>query len=82
MEKLYYQVIISYPDGHLEEMEEQFKTLEEAKSFSVGMMNSIRATEAYHAHNSDVLLEQKLKKPRYEIYETVGKSHKLVFKGK
>ena len=82
MEKPFYQVIISYPDGHVEQIEETFDTLDAAKSFGVSMINSIKATEAYHAHSDDILLERKLKKPSYEILEVLNHTHKSVFKGK
>lgn len=78
-----FELLISYPDGHVEIIEETFYVLEKAREFGVSMMNQIEATERFHlAKNNGSLESKRLQKPYYEIYQIVDGKRKLVEKGK
>ena len=77
-----FELLVSYPDGHIEIIEESFYTLEKAKEYGESMMNQIAATEQFHNGEDDGSLSpRKLKKPYYEIYKIVDDSRELVEKG-
>ena len=75
-----FKLVVYYPDGHLEEMEDSFKTVEEAKAYGDRMMAEIKATEQFHADKHGILGGSKRKKAHYEVYEK--SSLKVVCKGK
>ena len=75
-----YELLISYPDTHVEVIEEVFPSIEAAKEYGKSMMNQIKATEAYHASKGDILGERIKKKPYFEVSEQ--DTHKVVYKGK
>ena len=81
MEK-YYRVIFMYPDGHLEEIDEQFKDGKEALEYGNNLLNQVLHTEdVFHRGNyddSDFNFNQK-KEPRFMIVETNGKKYRLVY---
>ena len=75
-----YELLISYPDTHIEVIEETFSSIEAAKEYGKNMMNQIKATEPYHANKGDILGERIKKKPYFEVSEK--DTHKVVYKGK
>jgi len=76
-----FELFITYPDGHVEVIEEVFYSIEKAKEYGVSMMNQIKATEAYHV-KSGAFDKRSLKKAKYEIYKVVGHERELVETGK
>ena len=42
-----YILSFSYPDGHIEEIEELFVSLQSAIDYGNGLLNQVRATEIY-----------------------------------
>ena len=78
-----FEVLVSYPDGHIEIIEETFYALEKAKEYGDSMLNQIAATEAFHQGKDDGSLEQRrLQKPYFEIYKKVDGLRELVEKVK
>ena len=78
-----FEVLVSYPDGHIEIIEETFYALEKAKEYGDSMLNQIAATEAFHQGKDDGTLEpRRLQKPYFEIYKKVDGSRELVEKVK
>ena len=73
-----FELLISYPDGHVEIIEESFYTIEKAREYGVSMMNQIGATEQFHRHDEGV----RLQKPYFEIYKKVGGDRELIEKVK
>ena len=41
-----YYVTFSYPDGHMEEIEQSFNTRNDAVEYGTNLLNQVRATEA------------------------------------
>ncbi len=76
-----FEVLISYPDGHIEIIEETFYTLEQAKEYGENMMNQIAATEQFHQGNGS-FEKRHLQKPYFEVYKVADGSRELVEKGK
>lgn len=78
-----FELLISYPDGHIEIIEETFYVLEKAKEYGDGMLSQIAATEQFHQGKDDgSLTSRRLHKPYYEIYKVVEGSRELVEKVK
>ena len=78
-----FELLISYPDGHIEVIEETFYNLEKAKEYGEGMMNQIAATEQFHNGKDDGSIKsRRLHKPYYEVYKVGDGSRELVAKGK
>ena len=77
-----FELLISYPDGHIEIIEEVFYTLEKAREYGVSMMNQIKATERFHIRDDEFYATKSLKKPYFEIYKKEGRSRELVEKHK
>jgi len=78
-----FELLISYPDGHIEVIEETFYNLEKAKEYGEGMMNQIAATEQFHnGKDGGSLKSRRLQKPHYEVYKVGDGSRELVAKGK
>ena len=73
-----FELLVSYPDGHIEIIEETFYVLEKAKEYGESMMNQIAATEQFH---SGSLSPRKLQKPYFEVYRVAEGERELVAKG-
>ena len=76
-----FELLISYPDGHVEIIEETFATLEKAKQYGENMLNQISVTEKFHK-NGDDILAPRLQKPHYEVYRKSEGKRELVLKKK
>ena len=78
-----FRVSISYPDGHVEELEDVFNTLEDAKRFGEGYLMQVKATEDLKGKEYD---EDGLEKKRYDAYFMVIESNEsgrmIVFESK
>ena len=44
---------MTYPDGHVEEIEQEFSSVEEAKKYGYGLLAQIGQTEKYHYAHGD-----------------------------
>lgn len=77
-----FELLISYPDGHVEIIEEVFYNIEKAREYGVSMMNQIKATEQFHIKSDEFYSTKSLKKPYYEIYKKVNGSREFVEKNK
>ena len=80
MEK-YYKVVFVYPDGHIEEIEEQFKTGAEALEYGNGLIAQVNNTEGVFRGSDDddeFGFKEKID-PYYMILEIKGKKYRLVF---
>ena len=71
-----YYVSFSYPDGHIEEIEEAFPSLKDAQEYGLNLLNQVRATELYKKQGSDG--EDSLP-PSFSIREVSGGRSKVVF---
>ena len=77
-----FELLVSYPDGHIEIIEESFYTLEKAKEYGESMMNQIAATEQFHNGKDDgSFTPRKLQKPYFEVYRVAEGERELVAKG-
>jgi hypothetical protein len=78
-----FELLVSYPDGHIEIIEENFYNLEKAREYGEGMMSEIAATEQFHQGRDDgSLTPRRLRKPYYEIYKIVDGDREFIEKGK
>ena len=78
-----FEVLVSYPDGHIEIIEETFYALEKAREYGESMMNQIAATKTFHQGKDDGSFEPRhLQKPYFEIYKKIDGKRELVEKGK
>ena len=78
----FFELLVSYPDGHIEIIEETFYNLEKAKEYGESMMNQIAATEQFHNGKDDgSLTPRRLHKPYFEIYKKADGIRELVAKG-
>jgi len=76
-----FELLISYPDGHIEIIEETFYTLEKANEYGEGMLNQIYATEQFHQGKDDgSLTTRRLRRPYYEVYRVIDDERMLVQK--
>lgn len=73
MEK-YYRVVFVYPDGHLEDIEDTFKSGADALECGNTIMAQISSTEQYRSKYS----EDK-KDPYFMIVEIKGKKRTIVY---
>ena len=76
MEKIY-KVVFTYPDGHIEEIEDEFKSGADALECGNGILAQIPNTERYR-NPFDV----EKKEPGFSIVEVVGKKRKIVYNSK
>ena len=76
MEKIY-KVVFTYPDGHIEEIEDEFKSGADALECGNCILAQIPNTERYR-NPFDV----EKKEPGFSIVEVVGKKRKIVYNSK
>lgn len=74
MAEKYYRVIFVYPDGHIEDIDDTFKTGSEALEYGNQIMGQISSTEQYRSKYS----EDK-KDPYFMIVEIKDKKRSLVY---
>lgn len=76
-----FEVLVSYPDGHIEIIEESFYALAKAHEYGEGMLTQIAATEQFHQGKDDgSLTQRRLRKPYYEVYKIIDEDRVLVEK--
>ena len=79
-----YIVEFSYPDGHIEELNVKFKSLEEAVNYAENMLGQIAHTEKFHGGNDfddDGMLKKK-KDPFYCVIKILNNKRTLAFSSK
>lgn len=83
MARVFYKVMMSYPDGHVEEIAESFNDLDSAVEYGKSMLAQVRGTERFHLDKGDVFGEKKAKKkPSFEIVKKTGSMSTIVFSSK
>ena len=81
-----YTVTMSYPDGHLEEIEEIFRQYEDAIQYGERMLEYIKSTESIV--NKDVfddeneLAPRKKMKPYFMVIKVIGDEKTIAFESK
>ena len=69
----FYAIDFSYPDGHVEEVRQRFKTAQDAVEFGKDMLNQVRYTESFHG-DSDGKQE-----PYFYVIKIENGKRKVVF---
>ena len=72
----YYKVTMTYPGGRVEEVEDTFQTLEQAKEF--GQQLIVQAEANSELRDTGAFFRKKTK-PYFVIHEKEGKESDLVF---
>ena len=84
MEK-YYRVVFVYPDGHIEEIDDQFENGKDALEYGNNLLNQVRNTEdVFHRANyddSEFNFNTK-HEAHFMIVESNGKKYRLVYDSK
>ncbi len=70
-----YYLSFSYPDGHVEEVEESFSSLDAAVAYGKNLLNQVRATENIRNDSSEEKLE-----PHFEIKKFDGENYHIVYR--
>ena len=70
---VYFKVEFSYPDGHVEEFDDYYRSLEAAVKFGNDMLNQVAATEQYHKKVVEA------KKAYFLVTKIEEDQHELVF---
>jgi prepilin-type processing-associated H-X9-DG protein len=78
----YFRVNVSFPDGHIEEIDEIFSTLELAKNYGESILNQVSYTEAYHKGKDDIFGDKINLKPYFEVLKVADNTSKIVFRSK
>ena len=69
----FFKVEFSYPDGHIEEFDDYYRSLEAAVKFGNDMLNQFAATEQYHKKVKEA------QKPFFLVTKIEEDHHELVF---
>ncbi|MBP5693969.1 MAG: hypothetical protein J6X03_00730 [Bacilli bacterium] len=72
-----YTITFSYPDGHSEEIEENFTTLKEAVNYGINLLNQVRATEETKSQGLDDFEEKR--NAFFSVHEVDGDVKRIVF---
>ena len=80
MEKLF-KVVFVYPDGHIEEIDDLFKTGREALEYGNNLLNQVANTEGvfHRDFNEDEFGMKVNQKAHFMIVEISGKKYRLVY---
>ena len=70
-----YYVTFSYPDGHMEEIEQTFNTRGEAIEYGASLLNQVRATEATKKQG----LDSEIVLAYFLVYEVTDGQRRLIF---
>lgn len=70
-----YYVTFSYPDGHMEEIEQTFNTRGEAIEYGASLLNQVRATEATKKQG----LDSEIGLAYFLVYEVTDGQRRLIF---
>ncbi len=74
-----YNLDVTFPDGHIEEIEEQFTTIDAAKNYALHLLTQVGATEKYHYAHGDYKGIQPRGKASYMITEKTSDGTVIVF---
>ena len=74
-----FRVIVTYPNGQVEEIDEDFNSLEEAKAYVERILGSMGANEQYHPDILDEEGEVRHVEPYAIITEKVDSESQIVF---
>ena len=74
MGEKYYKVVFVYPDGHIEEIEDNFNDGIEAKEYGNNLLAQVANTEQFYGG-----MDEEKHNPYFMIVEVKGKKLKLVF---
>ena len=79
--KAYYELYITYPDGHTEEIAERYPSVEAACEFGNRMIVQVNATERYHKDRDDVysFTNRKKGKPFFIVKKVEPKFSDIVY---
>ena len=77
-----YILYITYPDGHVEEIEERFSSVEEAKKYAEELLLQVANTERYHYAHGDSKGIQKRGKASFIISKKGPSGSQIVFDSK
>ena len=81
MEK-YYKVVFVYPDGHIEEIQDQFQNGRDALDYGNNLIAQVKNTEGVFHRASYELDEfgfEKKQEAHFMIVEMNGKKYRLVY---
>ena len=70
-----YYVTFSYPDGHMEEIEQTFNSRGEAIEYGASLLNQVRATEATKKQG----LDSEIGLAYFLVYEVTDGQRRLIF---
>lgn len=73
----YYKVVMVYPDGHIEEIEEAFKSGEDALEYGNRLLAEIPNMERYRS-----AFDEEKRDPYFMIVEVNNKKTKLVYESR
>lgn len=71
----FYKINFSYPDGHVEELEDLFRSLEAAVDYGNSLLNQVRATEITHGGST-----HDPNNAFFAVYEYDGNNHAVVYR--
>lgn len=71
--EVYYKLEFSYPDGHIEEFADQYRSAKEAVEIGENMLNQVKVTERYHQYHEDA------QEAYFLVTKIDGDKHRLVF---
>ena len=74
---VYYILEIAYPDGHIEELEQNFNSKEEAKGYGENLVGQIAYTEDFKRNDDDFGFSEK-QKPYYLVTQVVDGQKTIV----
>ena len=77
---VYYILSFTYPDGHVEELDERYETLDDAVEFGDNLFNQVMNTERFHRNeNVDDFGRPNEVEPYFIVIKIEDKSRKIVF---
>ena len=74
-----YKVQITYPNGVIEIIDEDFYTLVNAKEYGQHLLGQVSYNEGYHSSGVDVEGEKRRVKPYFLVLLKENKEEKIVF---
>lgn len=82
----FYKVVFVYPDGHIEEIDEQFQNGNDALEYGKNLLNQVRNTEGVlqrgSRHDDDVFGFNEKQQAHFMIVEMNGEQYRLVYDSK
>lgn len=78
----FYKVVFVYPDGHIEEIDDQFATGKEALEYGNNLLNQVKNTEDVFQkanYSEDEFGFKERKEAYFMIVEVAGKKYRVVY---